>query len=135
MARTQTFERKNIYKDFDINFSNSPLTNDVGAKTDVNAINQSLRNLVNTNYYERPFNPRIGCNIRSLLFQPADPITVDDLRQAIQETIGNYEPRVEVLNIFIEDQPDRNAYGIQIQYRIVDLNEVTTLEFLLTRLR
>ena len=135
MARLQSYERKNIYKDFDISFSVHPLTGDVGSKTDVNAINQSITNLVATNFYERPFNPEIGCNIRALLFQPADPITVQDLRQAISETIGNYEPRVSLISIFIEDRPDMNAYNLQIHYRINNRNETSTLDIVLKRLR
>ena len=135
MSRLQTFERKNIYKDFDISFNAHPLTEDISVKTDVNAINQSLKNLINTNYYERPFQPQIGCNIRSLLFQPADPITVNDLRQAISETIGNYEPRVTLISIFIEDRPDLNSYNLTINYRINSQNETTTLDIVLARLR
>ena len=69
MATQQTFERKNLFKDFDISFSNNPITGDIGTKSDINAINQSVENLINTNYYERPFNPTFGCNIRGLLFE------------------------------------------------------------------
>ena len=135
MAVQQTFERKNVYKDFDLSFSRHPLTDDIGVKSDANAINQSLLSLVATNFYERPFQPQIGCNIRSLLFQPADPITVNDLRQAISETIGNYEPRVSLIDIFIEDRPDLNAYNLRITYRINNRNEASTLEVVLKRLR
>jgi len=135
MAVQQTFERKSIYKDFDLSFSRHPLTDDIGVKSDANAINQSLLSLVATNFYERPFQPQIGCNIRSLLFQPADPITVNDLRQAISETIGNYEPRVSLIDIFIEDRPDLNAYNLRITYRINNRNEASTLEVVLKRLR
>jgi len=135
MAVNQTFQRTNVYKDFDTSFNLHPLTGDLGTKSDVNSINQSIRNLVNTNFYERPFRPQIGCNIRAILFEPADPITVDDLRQAINETIGNYEPRVSVTSIFIEDLPDRNSYNVQITYRIRNLNEISTLSIVLQRLR
>lgn len=131
----QTFQRSNVYKDFDISFSSHPLTGDIGVKTDVNSIDQSIRNLISTNFYERPFRPQIGSNIRAILFEPADAITIDDLRQAISETIGNFEPRVSLDNIFIEDLPDRNSYNIQIVYRIRNLNEVSTLTVVLQRLR
>jgi len=135
MAINQTFERTNVYKDFDTSFNFHPLTGDLASKSDVNSINQAIRNLVNTNYYERPFRPQIGCNIRALLFQPADPITVDDLRQAIGETIGNYEPRVTLTSIFIEDLPDRNAYNVLVTYRIRNLNQTATINIVLRRLR
>lgn len=135
MATQQTFERKNLYKDFDISFSNNPITGDVGTKSDVNAINQSVKNLINTNYYERPFNPTFGCNIRGLLFELADPITIEDLKNAIVETLQNHEPRIQLINIFIEDMQDQNAYHISIQYEIVSRNIVTEFETVLKRLR
>ena len=135
MATQQTFERKNLYKDFDISFSNNPITGDIGTKSDVNAINQSVKNLINTNYYERPFNPTFGCNIRGLLFELADPITIEDLKNAIVETLQNHEPRIQLINIFIEDMQDQNAYHISIQYRITSRNIVTEFETVLKRLR
>ena len=135
MATQQTFERKNLYKDFDISFSNNPITGDIGTKSDVNAINQSVKNLINTNYYERPFNPTFGCNIRGLLFELADPITIEDLKNAIVETLQNHEPRIQLINIFIEDMQDQNAYHISIQYQIVSRNVVTEFETVLKRLR
>jgi len=135
MATSQTFQRKNVFKDFDLSFSRHPLTNDIASKTDINAINQSIRSLLNTNYYERPFQPRIGSNIRKILFEPADPITIADLKQAIRETLGNYEPRVTLNSILIEDQSERNAYLIQISYTINSRQEPVQLAVVLERLR
>ena len=135
MARDQTFKRKNIYKDFDLSFNMHPLTRDVGVKLDANAINQSLKNLISTNYYERPFQPEVGCNIRSLLFELATPITVDDLRQAITETVNNYEPRVELQNVYIEDRVDINSYHVEIHYTINTEEELVKFTTVLQRLR
>ena len=135
MALQQSNERKNIFKDFDISFSFNPITGDVGSKTDVNAINQSIKSLVNTNFYERPFQPCVGCNIRGFLFELADPITIDNMRQVISETILNYEPRVNLRNVYIEDLSDQNAYHISIEYNIINTNVVATFETILKRLR
>lgn len=131
----QTFQRKEVYKDFDINFTRNPLTNDIAIKKDVNAISQSLRNLVFTNFYERPFHPEIGCNVRSLLFQPADAITIVDLRSAIKETINNYEPRVTIQSVFVEDNSDRNQYFVRIVYTTQIITTPTEFDFILERLR
>lgn len=135
MATQQTFERKNLFKDFDISFSNNPITGDIGTKSDINAINQSVENLINTNYYERPFNPTFGCNIRGLLFELADPITIEDLRSAIKETLENHEPRISIINLFIEDLQDKNAYHINLQYNIISQNIVNNFNTVLKRLR
>jgi len=135
MATSQTFQRKSVFKDFDLSFSKHPLTNDVATKTDVNAINQSIKSLLNTNFYERPFNPRLGSNIKKILFEPADAITIADLKQAITDTIGNYEPRVTLNSIIIDDQSERNAYFIQISYTINGQQEPVTLAVVMERLR
>ena len=135
MTTLHTFQRKDIFKDFDMSFSKNPITNDIALKSDVNAINQSLRSLLNTNYYERLFQPRIGSNIKRLLFEPADPITIADLRQAIKDTITNYEPRVSLLQLMIEDQSDLNAYIIKIVYNINTRDEPVSLAVTLERLR
>lgn len=131
----QTFNRKNIYKDFDVSFSFNPLTGDIGSKTDTNAINQSIRNLINTNFYERPFNPTFGCNIRSLLFEPADVITILDIKSAINDSISNHEPRVSLIDIFIQDNSEVNAYNITIVYNIISDNTVAEFSTVLKRLR
>ena len=131
----QTFQKKNIYKDFDISMSRHPLTNDVGVKTDVNAINQSIRNLLYTSYYERPFQPLVGSNLRTILFEPADTITKNDLKQAITSIIGNYEPRVTLENLIIVDLSDKNAYRVTIVYKININQEPIELNVVLKRLR
>lgn len=135
MATSHTFQRKDVFKDFDLSFSRHPLTNDIAIKSDINAINQSLRSLLNTNYYERPFQPRIGSNIKRILFEPADPITISDLKQAIRDTISNYEPRVNLIEVIVEDQSERNSYLIQLIYNINNREEPVSLAVILERLR
>ena len=132
---TQTYQRKNVHQDFDLSFSRNPLTNDVSKKTDVNAINQSLHNLFSTTYYERPFRPTIGANLRKLLFEPADNITIIDMRAAIEETIINNEPRINIRDIKIFDVSDKNAYVVSIEYSIVSTRETKELKITLKRLR
>lgn len=133
--KNQTTQNKNVYKDFDINFTRHPLTNDVGVKTDVNAINQSIMNLVSTQFYERPFEPRLGGNLQSILFEHADPITIMDLKSALYEIIGNYEPRVRLVNMQVKDDPDRNAYRITIIYTHASSPAPVSLGVTLERLR
>lgn len=135
MRTNQTYQTKGLYKDFDLGMSRNPLTDDVGKKTDANAVNQSLKTLVLTNFYERPFRPEVGCKVRSLLFELADPITVIEIRSAIQEVIDNYEPRVIVRQISVADNVDYNSYNIEIYYNIIDVLEPQTLKFTLKRLR
>ena len=131
----QTYERKNVYKDFDLSFTFNPLTGDIGTKTDINAINQSVQALINTNFYERPFKPEMGSNIRAILFEPADVITTLDLKQSIVETLSNYEPRITLQDVLVQDEPDRNSYNISIVYKIISSNTVAQYDTILKRLR
>ena len=131
----QTFENKNIYKDFDMSFSRNPLTNDLGTKSDERAIQQSLRSLLNTNYYERPFRPEVGSNIRNLLFEQADVFLVDDIKNAITEVIVNYEPRIAIISLDVVDKNEMNAYEVSLTYRMNSTQDVKQITLTLKRLR
>lgn len=135
MAVQQNFQRRGVYKDFDLSLTRNPLTNDIGTKTDVAAINQSVKNIIQTNYYERPFQPDFGCNIRALLFEPADPITIADMRQVIYTALGNHEPRVIVTSVNVRDLVEQNSYHIEIGYELVDANKEDVASLVLERLR
>ena len=133
--KNHEFQRKTIYRDFDLSFSRHPLTNDVGVKTDANAINQSIRNLLFTSFYERPFRPEIGSNLRDILFEPADAITINDLKLSINNIISNYEPRATLIDLIVKDEADRNSYSVTIVYKINVEKEPIQLNVVLKRLR
>lgn len=135
MAQLQTYERTKIYKDFDLSFSVNPITGDLGTKSDVNAIQQSIKTLINTNFFERPFQPTLGCNIRSILFEPISPVVANDLKTVINDVLVNYEPRIVVRDIEIRDNSDANSYFITIVYNIRSSKTVNTFETVLKRLR
>ena len=125
----------NRYRDLDLNFLKHPVTLDVSTKTDGESIKRSLRNLVLTNIYEKPFHPEIGSSVRDLLFEPATPLTAVRLKKAITEVIENFEPRANLLDVSIWDDIDNNAFNVTVQFRVqnVDITEQMTLE--LERLR
>lgn len=135
MPKTITTENKGVFKDFDINFSNNPLTNDVSSKLDIHAINQSLKNLVSTDRYERPFYPQIGCNLRNILFEPMDEITKRDLQDALKYTIKNFEPRVKLIDVIAQDLPDQNSYQVSVRYEVRATSFQTQFDTILKRLR
>ena len=98
-----------IFADLDINFRKHPATDDVTMRYDEEAIKQSIKNLVMTNHYERPFHPEIGSQLRALLFEPASPLLVISLKQSITNTINNFEPIcpkapvISILIIYLQD--------------------------------
>ena len=88
-----------VYRDLNLNFSANPVTGDVATVTDVIAVKRSVRNLLLTNHYDRPFHPEIGSNIPHLLFENLNPVTGNQLSRTIEEMIGNFEPRARIENV------------------------------------
>ena len=73
-----------VYKDLDLNFIPHPVKKDVNKKVGVNAIMQSLTNLILLNHYEKPFHPEIGSNVRKMLFEPIDPVVAQILAKEMK---------------------------------------------------
>jgi phage baseplate assembly protein W len=123
--------RQNDYSDLDLDFIAHPTTGDVVRKTGVDAIKRSIRNLILTNFYDRPFRPSIGSNAQKLLFENANPLTANFLKDAIEEVIRNYEPRVNLTGLQVQFDPDNNGYNVNLGFIILNkLQPVTTTIFL-----
>ena len=120
-----------IYRDLNLNFTANPVTGDVTTVTDVNAVKRSVRNLLLTNHYDKPFHPEIGSNIPYLLFENFGPITGNQMSRAIEEMIGNFEPRARVENVECYPLSDTNTYDIRIYFYVenmpAELQEFQTL--------
>ena len=123
------------FSDLDLNFTKHPITKDVARKTGNNAIIGALRNLVFTNFYERPFNPKFGSNIRAMLFEPLDPLTGTILQKEIKILIENYEPRVSLRDIQVVADFDRDSYQVTITFFTVNSTQPLRTVLFLNRLR
>jgi phage baseplate assembly protein W len=126
----QTLSRQNDYSDLDLDFLRNPTTSDVVIKRGDDAIKRSIRNLILTNYYDRPFRPSIGSNVQKLLFDEiADPLVKNLLEAAISETIFKFEPRVRLDSVIVESNLDANGIDVRLQYTILnrELPVVTTI--------
>ena len=124
-----------IYKDLDLNFTRNPVTNDILRIEDVDAVKRSVRNLVQTNFYERPFHPELGCGIRGLLFENYSPIIGIFLKRKIAEVINRYEPRVSLVNVTLDDDPDRNRLKVSLYFYVQNIPDQVVVETILQRLR
>ena len=124
-----------IYSDLDLDFNRNTVTNDIPKVEDVNAVKRSVRNLVQTNYYERPFHPEIGCGIRELLFEPYSPIVGIFLKRKIGEVLIAYEPRAAITNIELFDEPDSNRLKVKITFNVKNVTDPVVVETFLQRLR
>ena len=110
-----------IYKDLNLNFSANPVKGDVTQVTDVIAVKRSVRNLLLTNHYDRPFHPEIGSNIPALLFENFGPITGNQLSRTIEEMISNFEPRARVETVECFPVPDTNTYDVHIYFYVENM--------------
>ena len=124
-----------IYKDLDLNFTRNPVTNDILRIEDVDAVKRSVRNLVQTNFYERPFHPELGCGIRGLLFENYSPIIGIFLKRKIAGVINRYEPRVSLVNVTLDDDPDRNRLKVSLYFYVQNIPDQVVVETFLQRLR
>ena len=124
-----------IYKDLDLDFGRNTVTNDVNKLTDVEAVKRSVRNLINTNHFERPFHPEIGGNVRALLFEPMTPLTALILQRKIEEVLSNFEPRAKITQILADPDIDRNGYRLEIRFYVIGIQNPITVETFLERLR
>lgn len=84
---------------------------------------------------ERPFDPTLGSGVRALLFEPVSPFTALDLQEAITQVLQNYEPRVRVVSVDVNDDADRNRYSVQIEFQIVATLDTGEVDFYIERLR
>lgn len=131
-----TINRKvRAFKDIGLDFLSHPATGDVVKVTDDNAIQQSLRSLIMTKNYERPFHPEIGCQVNNLMFENLDFVTSNIIKRTISDVIDNFEPRVKVINIEVIPLDSNNAIRINIEYTIVNTNVQETFTTILQRLR
>lgn len=145
MARTQTKSDANkkaiitsrdvLYSDFDLSFLKHPNTKDVTILKDIDAVKQSVKNLVLTAQGERPFQPLLGSNIRKLLFEPVDDFTAFDIKEEVQTTLQNFEPRAKILNIDVVSEPDNNRFRLSIDFQMITNLETGTASFYLERIR
>jgi len=124
-----------IFKDFSFVFNKHPTSLDLVKKNDDDAIKQSLKNLILTKHYERPFHPEIGCQIHSLLFENWDPVVEKLMQQTIIDLVNKFEPRVRLIDVKINAQPDLNSVDITIEYQIINSERPVTFTTSLTRVR
>ena len=124
-----------LYSDLDLDFTRNPVTSDIVKLQDVDAVKRSVKNLIQTNHYERPFHPEIGSDVRGLLFENMTPLTALNLERKVIEVLTNFEPRAKIVNVIAQPQEDANRYHIQISFYVVGISTPVVVETYLTRLR
>jgi len=124
-----------IFSDLDLDFIAHPNTRKLSPLREDKAVTRSLKNLIMTNHYERPFHPEIGCNIRNSLFDNILPSTAMTIQNAIYEVVNNFEPRVNLISVVVQAEPDRNLYNVTLEYFIINHPVSRKINFFLERIR
>ena len=124
-----------IFSDLNLDFVQNPATKDIQKIEDVDAVKRSVRNLINTNYYERPFRPSLGFNLRAMLFELYSPQMSHAISKEIDLLIKNYEPRARLVNVKTNSDPERNGYEVSISFYVVNFPEQVQVQAFLERLR
>ena len=125
-----------VFKDLDLFFSKKSTSSDISKVSGIQSVKRSVRNLILTNIYEKPFHPEIGSGIRDLLFEPLSPITAFVLSQRVEDVIENFEPRARLVGVRALPDLDRNSYEISIEFYVQNApTEIIDTTVLLERLR
>ena len=139
MSKIQTLTDHNIkkvvYSDFFTDFSRNSVTGQLNKKTNAEAVKQSVRNLLLTDRYERPFQPQIGSGLKGLLFENFTPGLRLRAKKMIEEVFDNHEPRAALIRVDVGGNPDNNTLSFQILFRIINTTQPETLELILERTR
>ena len=124
-----------IFKDLNLDFQQNTATKDIQKITDAESVKRSVRNLINTNHYEKPFHPEIGSNLRAMLFELMTPQMNHVITKQIENLINNYEPRCRLVQVHTQQEFDRNGYAVQISFYVQNYQDPVVVESFLERLR
>ena len=125
---------KNEYSDLDILFTAHPISGDVTTKKDSDAVKRSVRNILHTNNYERPFKPNFGANLREMLFELQGVGSSKAIKRDIAEALVTLEPRIKNINIVLGEN-NRNNVDVKISYQIKNGLRRDTVDFTISRVR
>ncbi len=123
------------FRDIDLDFERNVVTNDINVVENVIAVKRAVKNLVQTNFYERPFQPELGCGVRELLFENFTPMTKVFLERKIEEVLINYEPRVDLQSVEVDDDQDGNRLVVSINFYVIGVPGPQVVETFLQRVR
>lgn len=132
---TQLQKVPDLFGDFMSDLTPHPISKDLVRLKNDQSIRQSIKNLVLTNYGERPFQPNIGSSVNRSLFEPNDDFLADDIETSIRRTIEANEPRVYLINVTVLPAPDQNTISVNIVFSIINSMQAQSLDVILRRVR
>lgn len=127
--------RPTPYKDLDLSLALNTTTGDIYAKKDAAAVKQSIKTLLLTNKFEKPFKPRFGANLQSLLFDLSAGNNGNQIAERINKAIETFEPRARVVKIRAVATPSQNTVKVRIEFQVVNQKSTEIIETSVTRVR
>ena len=135
VSQSKIVSNKSKYSDLDLFLNPHPITKDITIKLDTDAIKRSVKNIVLTNYYERPFKPSLGGGVRNLMFELNTSRRIKRFGKQLKKVIEDFEPRVSDVSVIVDDASDRNALNINIGYVVKGDASGRRVEFNVSRVR
>lgn len=133
--RTPISKRISIYSDFFKDLTPNPLTNDVSVKFDEDSVKESIKNLILTDKGERLMQPLIGGSIRSMLFESNTPAVIKMVQEQVRETIEEYEPRAQLIDVVVKSSIDDNRIEITVYFYVINIEQPISFTVFLERTR
>ena len=124
-----------IFSDLSLLFVPNPRTKDLVKLEDEEAIKFSVKNLILTKNYEKPFHPEIGCQVNAMLFENFSSTVEAVINETIFDVIEKFEPRVTVTDVRIRNAEDNNEFGVEIYFRINNTDKLVSITVAINRLR
>ena len=120
VAVTPQTNIEEFYSDFQTNFTIHPIKKDLTRLVNEDAVKRSIKNIILTNHYERPFRPKFGSNLRKYLFENITPITLQAMKNDIVTAINNYEPRANIIDVIVSAGSDNNQVDVAIAFTTIN---------------
>ena len=129
-----TTSRNKAYSDLDLTFAIKD-NKDVFKKNDAAAVKQAVKNLLLTNFGEKPFSPRFGGNLNAFLFNLDTEFDELEIEDSVAQAIANFEPRAILRRVRATLLPDQNSVNVKVVFQVVNVQETQELSINLARLR
>ena len=123
------------FSDLNLLFTVNPATRDITKRFDEEAIKASVRNLIQTKNFERPFHPEIGCQLNNLLFENLTLPVFQLMKKTVFDVLEKFEPRIVVLDVLAQQRPDNNELDVTIIFKIINSERPITLKTTIQRVR
>lgn len=133
--RTPLTAKPIIYADFFADLRQTATLSDIARQTNEDSVKAAIRHLLQTDRGERLMQPELGSDIRRMLFENFSAQTLTILRDYIEDTITQYEPRANLIDIQVSGIPDQNAINVQIVFSVINNERPVTLTLIVDRIR